>query len=127
MRFLIDQCVSRTIVERLRAEGHHCEWIAEISPGDDDEKILHFSVGEAQILITEDWDFGELAIRFAKPAFGIVVVATPRLVPNLDTIADLLAHRITELGEGLISKLTIVEAGRVRQRDLPRPASAEER
>ncbi len=77
-------------------------------------------------MITEDWGFGELVIQEGKPAYGVVIVSMPQLAGAIDTIADLLVHRITELGEGMVGKLTIVEAGRVRQRDLPGSASAEE-
>jgi hypothetical protein len=54
-------------------------------------------------------------------------VAMPQLARDIETIADLLAHRLTELEESLIGKLTIIEAGRVRQRNLPNPASVDER
>jgi hypothetical protein len=62
-----------------------------------------------------------------KPAYGVVIVAMPQLARDIETIADLLAHRLTELEESLIGKLTIIEAGRVRQRNLPNPASVDER
>jgi hypothetical protein len=62
-----------------------------------------------------------------KPAYSGVIVAMPQLARDIETIADLLAHHLTELEESLIGKLTIIEAGRVRQRNLPNPASVDER
>jgi hypothetical protein len=85
------------------------------------------SVYDRRIVITEDWGFGELAIRQASRPNGVVIVAMPQLARDIETIADLLAHRLTELEESLIGKLTIIEAGRVRQRNLPNPASVDER
>jgi predicted nuclease of predicted toxin-antitoxin system len=126
VRLLLDECVSGPVVARLRAAGHDCRWIAEVAPGEADPSVLQFSVEERRIVITEDWGFGELAIRQGKPAYGVVIVAMPQLAGDIDTIADLLLHRLTEQEESLIGKLTIIEAGRVRQRELPKPAGAEE-
>jgi predicted nuclease of predicted toxin-antitoxin system len=122
VRFLVDQCVSRPIVERLRREEHDVLWITEIRPGEDDQKILDQSFSESRILLTEDWDFGELAIRFNQRALGVVIVALPALGGSIETIAETVAVRMTELGEGLVGKLTILEPGRVRQRQLPMQA-----
>ena len=127
MRLLLDECVSSPVVARLRAAGHECRWIAEIAPGEADQSVLQLALEDRRILITDDWGFGDLTIRQGKPAYGVVIVAMPQLASDLDTIADLLVDRLTELDKSLIGKLTIIEAGRVRQRDLPSSASAEER
>jgi predicted nuclease of predicted toxin-antitoxin system len=115
------------MVKRLRAAGHDCRWIAEIAPDEADPRVLESSVDDRRIVIPEDWGFGELAIRQGRPAYGVVIVAMPQLARDIATIADLLAHRLTELEKSLIGRLTIIEAGRVRQRDLPRSAGAEGR
>ncbi len=88
-------------------------------PGKADGGILETSWDESRILLTEDWDFGELAIRFQRPALGIVIIAIPQLARHIDKIVQGLVPSFgEELRDGLIGKLTIIEAGRVRQRDL---------
>jgi predicted nuclease of predicted toxin-antitoxin system len=119
VRFLADECVGRRIVQRLRDARHDVLWVSEFGGGSDDESLLRQSVAESRILLTEDWDFGELSVRLKRPALGIVIIALPAAGGETGSMADNVARRLTEIGEeGLIGKLTIVEAGRLRQRDL---------
>jgi predicted nuclease of predicted toxin-antitoxin system len=118
VHFLVDECISRRIVEQLRAKGHDVVWVAEARAGEPDATILKSSWDASQVLITEDRDFGELAVRFARPARGIVIIATSQFGGNPDRTAEDVARRLTNLGDALIGKLTVLEPGRVRQRDL---------
>lgn len=79
MRLLVDECVNKRIVERLRAAGHDVSWIAEIEPSNADDGILETSWRQSRIVLTADWDFGELAIREGRPAIGVVIIAMPSL------------------------------------------------
>jgi predicted nuclease of predicted toxin-antitoxin system len=118
VRFLVDECISRRIVQRLIVEDHDVVWIAETRPGEADGDVLNRSWSDSRILLTEDWDFGELAIRFRRPAFGIVIIAVPQFRGDLDRVAESLVRRLMDLGDVMLGKLTIMEPGRVRQRDL---------
>ncbi len=118
MRFLVDECISRTIAERLRASGHDVVWIADCHSGETDRGVLKQSRDDSRIVLTADWDFGELVIRFEESALGIVIIAISQFTGDLDAFADRLAGELTVLGEELIGRLTIVEAGRIRQRPL---------
>ncbi|HEX9904040.1 MAG TPA: DUF5615 family PIN-like protein [Propylenella sp.] len=120
MRFLADECISRRVVDRLLAERHEVVWVTDAQPGHADAGILEWSQKESRILLTDDWDFGELAIRFEEPAYGIVIVAISQFKGNPEGVAAAIVGRLTELNEGLIGNLTILEAGRVRQRGLVR-------
>jgi len=72
MKVLLDTCVwggSRMVLE---AEGHDVEWVGDWPRDPGDGKILEYAYREGRILVTLDKDFGELAIVFNKPHFGIM-------------------------------------------------------
>jgi predicted nuclease of predicted toxin-antitoxin system len=118
VRFLVDECMSQRIVERLVASGHDVVWAAKVHPGWADDDLLGLSYSQQRVLLTEDWDFGDIAIRLKQPAFGIAIVASSQFAGDADEFADQLTERLTSLGDILIGKLTIIEMGRVRHRDL---------
>ena len=73
MNLLADEGVDRQIVERLRQEGHHVVYIAEVEPGITDEVVLDRANEINALLITLDKDFGELTssrINFWRCCFG---------------------------------------------------------
>lgn len=66
MRYLVDECFFRQIVEGLSEKGHDVVWARTVNPGETDEFLLAKSVDEDRIVVTEDRDFGELTVRFKK-------------------------------------------------------------
>ncbi|MGH6923904.1 MAG: DUF5615 family PIN-like protein [Propylenella sp.] len=118
MRFLVDECISRAIVEKLRASHHDVIWVAEAQPGAPDRDILKLSRDDSRLLLTADRDFGELTIRFGERALGVVMVAISQFTGDPDRLTENLVRQLTEMDKALIGKLTIIEAGRVRQRAL---------
>ena len=74
MRLLADENCRRTLVEALRAAGHDVLWISEVARGADDDEIIEASIREQRVVITQDKDFGELAIRADRPLPGIVLL-----------------------------------------------------
>lgn len=119
VRILIDECVPRPVVDRLRVD-HDVVWARETAPGDNDLDVLARSVEEGRILVSTDYDFGDLVFRLERPAVAVVllVIANPRL--DLVRIADDVAKRLAAFGEDrLVGMLTVIEADRTRQRALP--------
>ena len=119
MRFLVDECLFRQIVEALRAAGHDVTWVRQDCRGFDDEAVLAKAVQEDRILVSEDRDFGTLTVRLGRPAIGIVIVAASEFPLSLQAIAEHVAIVVTSLGDRCKGSLTTIEPGRVRQRDLP--------
>ena len=119
MRVLADECIDSFLIICLREAGHDVSAIVEGSPGTPDHTVLELSVDESRILVTEDYDFGELVIRFKRKAFGIVTIA-PSVADDTSIEAfRLLVKRISELDVQLIGQLTTLEKNRTRQRALP--------
>lgn len=63
MRFVADENLDRSVIERLRSVGHEVVSVAEMEPGISDEAVLATANARSAMLITEDKDFGELAFR----------------------------------------------------------------
>lgn len=69
------------------------------------------------MIVTEDFDFGDLLFRDRLPAPGAVILFLPALVP-IDRAKRLMA--VFEAPDLVFDgKLTITEKRRVRQRALP--------
>ncbi|MBC8048938.1 MAG: hypothetical protein H7X92_02180 [Chitinophagales bacterium] len=69
-----------------------------------------------RILLTEDADFGELAIRFKAQTLGVVRIAlksVDREARNIRVVAAL-----SSLGETVCNVLVVIEPGRIRRRPL---------
>lgn len=78
MKFLLDENVEHRLALFLTEQGHDCASIAHDYPGalaDDD--VLEIARRDRRILITNDLDFGELAVRWGTRHFGIVLFRLP--------------------------------------------------
>lgn len=83
MRLLLDEHISRTIAEQLRARGHDVLAVTELTElrGLDDDALHAWCTAEDRIIVTYDRDFALLLQqRLARetPAAGVVIVPHQR-------------------------------------------------
>ncbi len=116
MRFLFDECCHRLLVVALREAGHDVRYAAETDARATDLIISILAAEENRIVVTADYDFGELAIRRQQALPGVILLA-PSQTPIADRAARLL-DVISKAQTGLLGALTIIEDGRVRQRPI---------
>jgi predicted nuclease of predicted toxin-antitoxin system len=74
VKYLADECCDASVVRGLAFDDHDLVWVAETSPGADDETVLRYAFEQDRILLTEDKDFGELVVRLGLDAHGILLV-----------------------------------------------------
>ena len=74
MKFLADENVEWPIVLYLRQNKHDVVSVRETFPGENDDKILEFALKENRILLTNDLDFGRMAIHQKKKTSGILLM-----------------------------------------------------
>ena len=117
MRLLADECCPAPIVAALRAAGHDVLHMLEASPGVPDTAVVALAISEDRVVISEDYDFGELAIRHRLPLPGLVLLAFGRQ-PNTVRIERTL-QVISGFGDQLRGRLTIIEPQSHRTRPLP--------
>jgi predicted nuclease of predicted toxin-antitoxin system len=117
MDFLADENVPRPIIERLRKDGLTVRSVFEESRGIGDADVLSFANRAGLILVTQDHDFGELAILRRMPVTGVLLLELARLPlsEQVERVAMLLSTEPTKF----VGKLTVIEPARVRVRALP--------
>ena len=74
MLFLADECCPKAVVDRLRQEGHDVVYAAETHHRSTDEELLAIANAEDRIILTEDFDFGDLLVRDKLPSTGAIVL-----------------------------------------------------
>ncbi len=117
MRILADECCPRAVVEAMRESGIDVRYAAETDARSADTDLLSLANDEQRIVVTEDFDFGDLLFRDHLPAIGAIILFLPDLGPD-----DRAKRLLTVLGSAdldFCGKLTIIEKRRVRQRALP--------
>ena len=118
MRFLADECVDAVLVEELRGAGHDVQTVQEIASASEDAAVVDLAAREHRILLTEDKDFGELAIRQKLRVPGVILL---RIAPQLRHRKwPRLAATIDALRERLAGHHTVVDIDKIRTRSLDR-------
>lgn len=74
LRFLADESFSFAIISVLREKGYNIKWIGEIAPGISDRAVYQIAKEDDRVILTEDKDFGELAVRFKLKTSGVVLL-----------------------------------------------------
>jgi predicted nuclease of predicted toxin-antitoxin system len=117
--FFADECISTRIVEGLRERGFDVIEAKDVCRGDPDKVALSLSAAAVRIMITDDWGFGELAIRLRQPAIGVIILGLYAL--PVRKREDFAVERIAVLADTFSGHITIIEPGRERRRPLFSP------
>ena len=73
MRLLADECFDERLVARLRSAGHDVVRVA-VHSGLDDRAVAGLAEREDRVLLTQDTDFGAIAMKHGSPRTGMVIV-----------------------------------------------------
>ncbi|MCP5053813.1 MAG: hypothetical protein GY940_41990 [bacterium] len=73
-KYLADEGFSFAITSVLREKGYCIKWIGDISPGVPDRVVYKMAEEDDRIILTEDKDFGELAVRYKLKATGVILL-----------------------------------------------------
>lgn len=115
--FLTDECFSGRIVRALRDVGFDVVRTVDVCPSGDDETVLAEAYARDRILSTEDYDFGELCIRFGLPMCGVVIVAVESL--SVASQGARVVQCLSNPGDRVRGSFVTIEPARVRLRPLP--------
>jgi len=74
MNLLADESVDGPIVRRLRRDRHKVLYVAEMTQGISDDKVLAEANRIKAVLITADKDFGELVFRRKRLFSGVILI-----------------------------------------------------
>jgi predicted nuclease of predicted toxin-antitoxin system len=109
--YIVDECCPRCFVDALSSTGHDVAYVVDRWPGAPDADLADIAMDIEAIIITQDYDFGELVIRNAVQATGVVIVACPDL--TVDARATRLSRVVDQLSDRLAGYVTIVEPRRI--------------
>jgi predicted nuclease of predicted toxin-antitoxin system len=116
VRFLVDECCPRAISDALRAVGHDVVYVAETQASASDAEIAIVAASEARIIVTQDYDFGEMAVRERTFGAGVLLIACQAL--PIGERAARVIEVVRSAADQLRGNLVIIEARRVRRRPL---------
>lgn len=118
MILLADENLDRSVVARLRADGHEVLAVAEMQPGIGDTAVLALAETRQALLLTEDKDFGELVFRQGLVHAGVILMRLSGL--SATAKGAILSQALAKYGGHIEGAFTVLSPRslRIRRRDL---------
>lgn len=117
--FLADESFSGPYVRALVAEGFDIVLGADVCFAAPDDRVLIVANGLHRVILTEDYDFGDLVVRDSLAAVGVVIVDVDRA--PFEQREALVVGYLQAISEGCVGQLTVIEHHRIRVRELKNP------
>lgn len=97
MKIYADENIPQKVVTRLRAEGHHVNYVTRSV---EDEDILEKAHKQDALLITSDKDFERLVLDEFKPTAGVIVLRISKRIP-VEHRAQIVVNMLRKYGDKL--------------------------
>jgi predicted nuclease of predicted toxin-antitoxin system len=111
------------VVKALRAAGHDVVAVIEDDRGAPDREIFARSQREHRVLLTEDKDFGQLAVAAdLSDQEGLLLIRCPE--PSRGNLPAALADFVATSGERLLGAVVVWTPSRIRFRSIRGEAAA---
>ena len=117
MQILANVNVPKATVEALRRVGHDVLWALERMATEADFQILAAAQLEKRIVLTNDKDFGDLAVHAGLPAeCGVILLRLKGL-----SVDEVVARTLEAIGgrTDWANHFSVVDPRRIRMRRLP--------
>lgn len=114
-KFLADEGFSLAITSVLREKGYDVKWIGEFAAGSSDRTVYQIAQESGRIILTEDKDFGELAVRYKFKAEGVILlrISGKEKALRLKRIIEL----FEKFPEKILNHLVVVDTEKFRFRE----------
>ena len=109
LRLLVDECLGRDLVRHLRDGGHDVVWIKEAAANASDRDVMTMGLADERIVVTDDYDFGDLVFREGMLAIGVDIIASDMSAEATKVRNSLVAERLSRMSEDLRGYVTIIE------------------
>jgi len=119
VRYLVDECIGRLIVSKLRDRGDDVAWVRDTAPGMPDDMVLDWSVRDGRVLLTEDFDYGDLIFAQGHPSTGVVILQLSDFPGSWNEVAAAAVARLVDKQDGFLGNLTVLGRTRMKSRALP--------
>jgi len=77
VRFVADESCALSVVRALQARGHEVATVSELRPGAPDVEVVELAVALNAVVVTEDKDFGRLAVAGGEASPSVVLIRAP--------------------------------------------------
>jgi Domain of unknown function (DUF5615) len=114
--FAVDENVRASVVAGLRAAGVDILEGRIDMPGWKDAEILARCWREKRILLSHDYDHGDLVFRDGHPAFGVILLAPGLFIGSAAPNPFAFARRIGENPQLYVNFVTIISARGMRRK-----------
>ena len=115
MKFIVDESTGKSIADFLR-EKHDTVFVGTEMKSASDSDIMERALSEDRVIVTNDKDFGELAIREGKDAEGILLLRLQIETPENKKKA--LENLLEEHREKIRGNLLIAREDQIKTREL---------
>lgn len=115
INLVIDENISREIIDRLRIDGHILYKIGDHHPGVVDSVVLSIALRRKEVLITKDTDFGKLIFVDNLPTAGVLLIRLPNAMPFWEQ-AERVANVVRVTGSAMGGAFTVLDSDDVRIR-----------
>jgi predicted nuclease of predicted toxin-antitoxin system len=119
VNWVADENIESVVVERLRAAGHDVLYVAEASPGAEDEQVFRYAESGGALLLTADKDFAAVCFRRRSTLAGVVLLRLPGL--NAEEKGARVLTLVSEEGQRLLGAFSVIGRRAWRVRESPRP------
>lgn len=114
MRFLIDECLPKSLVGELESRGHEARAVSVDEPGIADAVVVMLGWDEDRLVVSSDSDIPTKVVFELFPAEGVMFLRLK--VQSKQRIVDRILSVIDEYGEAMIGQILTVDDWRVRVR-----------
>jgi predicted nuclease of predicted toxin-antitoxin system len=115
MRLLADECFDERLARALREAGHDVVRV-QAQSGLDDLAVARRAQREDRVLLTQDTDFGRIALRHGQPRTGVVILRAS--VADPEAVATRLVHLVSRAASDLSNAITVLHDRGVRSRPI---------
>jgi predicted nuclease of predicted toxin-antitoxin system len=117
MRLLADESCDYGVVTALRVAGHDVAAVVEDSRGVEDREVFARSRRERRVLLTEDKDFGQMAVASDLGAEeGVLLIRCPE--QSREELPVSIVSLVETLGKRLLGAIVVWTPTRTRFRSL---------
>jgi predicted nuclease of predicted toxin-antitoxin system len=113
---VIDESVDSAITAALRLKGFTVSSISEESPSITDNLVLEVAYERNALLITEDKDFGELAVRLKKHHKGILLLRLAGI--SSSGKAEIVTKAVEEHLSEMLNTFSVLDSNKLRIKSL---------
>ena len=116
MKFIVDESTGLGAANFLKKQGHDTVYVGSDDKGIEDKEIMKKAVEQERIIITNDKDFGRLAIKEKRNTEGILLLRLQIETPKnkIKTIKNILDNHKEKISD----KLVIAKENQIKTRKI---------